>query len=78
MLGFRRMLICNALLMGACFAACGLFTDKTPIAVIVAVLFVSGFARSIQFTGVQSLGYADIPPPQLSRANTLVCDGAAA
>ena len=70
-LGFRRMLICNAILMGACFAACGLFTDKTPIAVIVAVLFVSGFARSIQFTGVQSLGYADIPPPQLSQANTL-------
>ena len=71
LLGFRRLLICNALLTGACFFACGFFTIDTPIIVIVAVLFVSGFARSTQFTAVQSLGYAEIPSALVSRANSL-------
>jgi EmrB/QacA subfamily drug resistance transporter len=69
-LGFRRLLICNGLLTGACLAACGLFNAATPMAIMLTVLFIAGFSRSLQFTSVQSLGYADIPPPVMSRATS--------
>jgi EmrB/QacA subfamily drug resistance transporter len=68
--GFRWLLIFNALLTGACLAACGLFTRETPLAVMIVVLFVAGFSRSTQFTAVQSLGYAEIPSPAMSRATS--------
>jgi hypothetical protein len=68
--GFRQMLIWNALLVGCCLAACGLFTADTPIVVIALVLFVAGYARSTQFTGVQSLAYAQIPSDVMSRATS--------
>jgi EmrB/QacA subfamily drug resistance transporter len=68
--GFRRLLIGNALLAGACLAACGLFTVDTPLIVMIAVLFIGGFARSTQFTGVQALGYAEIPSEVMSRATS--------
>jgi MFS family permease len=69
-LGFRRLLIWNALLVGICLASCGLFTAETPIVVIAVVLFVAGFARSTQFTAAQSLAYAEIPSPIMSRATS--------
>jgi len=34
------------------------------------VLFVAGFSRSTQFTGVQSLGYAEIPSGVMARATS--------
>jgi EmrB/QacA subfamily drug resistance transporter len=68
--GFRRMLIWNGCLVGVCLGACGLFSAQTPLIVMVAVLFVAGFARSTQFTGVQSLGYAEIPSEIMSRATS--------
>ena len=69
-LGFRWMLIWNGLLSGACLAACGLFTVETPLVVMLTVLFVAGFSRSTQFTGVQSLGYAEIPSGVMARATS--------
>ena len=68
--GYRWMLICNGLLSGACLAACGLFTVQTPLIVMLALLFVAGFSRSTQFTGVQSLGYAEIPAGVMGRATS--------
>jgi hypothetical protein len=70
LLGFRWMLIWNGLLSASCLAAIGLFTAQTPIIVIAAVLFVAGFSRSTQFTGVQSLGYAEVPSEVMSRATS--------
>jgi EmrB/QacA subfamily drug resistance transporter len=70
LLSFRWMLISNALLTGACLATFGLFTAQTPLIVMLAVLFVAGFSRSTQFTGVQSLGYAEIPSAVMSRATS--------
>jgi hypothetical protein len=64
------MLICNGLLSGACLAACGLFTAQTPLTVMLGVLFIAGLSRSTQFTGVQSLGYAEIPSNVMSRATS--------
>jgi EmrB/QacA subfamily drug resistance transporter len=68
--GFRWLLILNATLTGAFLIACGFFTANTPFSVIIAVLFIGGFSRSTQFTGVQALGYAEMPKEIMSRATS--------
>jgi hypothetical protein len=42
-----------------------------PIAVIVAILFVSGALRSIGFTAYNSLAFSDVDGDELTHANTL-------
>jgi EmrB/QacA subfamily drug resistance transporter len=68
--GFRWLLICNALLTGIYLIACGLFEFSTPLSVIILVLVIGGFSRSVQFTGVQALQYADMPTNLMSRATS--------
>ncbi|KAF1022912.1 MAG: putative transport protein HsrA [Paracidovorax wautersii] len=69
--GFRRLLLGNGLLVAAGFAACAAFTRETPVALIAAVLFVCGVNRSIQFTALNTLAFADIAQPRMSDASTL-------
>ncbi len=70
--GFRRILIVNSLIASALTAACGLFTPLTPIAVMVVVLLVGGFFRSLQFTATNVIAYADVDARLMSRATSLV------
>lgn len=69
-LGFRRVLIGNAVLSAAFLAAMALFRPDTPHAVIAAVLLVGGFFRSLQFTSLNTLAYAEIEPARMSRATS--------
>lgn len=69
--GFRRVLWINALLSSVQMALIGAFTTATPAAVIVSVLLVGGFFRSLQFTSLNTLGYADIPHERMPRATAL-------
>jgi EmrB/QacA subfamily drug resistance transporter len=68
--GFRRLLIGNAIVSGLALFGCGLFRPSTPYVVIIMVLLIVGFSRSIQFTAVQSLAYADMAPQDTSRATS--------
>jgi len=68
--GFRRVLLANALISAAFLAAAGLFQPTTPHLVILVVLLVGGFFRSLQFTSINVLGYADIERAQMSRATS--------
>jgi MFS family permease len=68
--GFKRVLIVNALVGAAFIALNGLFEPSTPHLMILAVLLVGGFFRSLQFTGVNTLAYADIEREQMSRATS--------
>ena len=70
--GFRRVLLANAWLSSALMAALALFTAATPGPVIMAVLLVGGFFRSLQFTSLNTLGYADVAQAKMSRATALV------
>ena len=70
--GFRRLLIYNALISSAFTAACAGFTPATPFAVMIAVLLVGGFFRSLQFTATNTIAYADVEPQRMSRATSLV------
>ena len=69
--GFRTVLIGNGLLVAATIFACALFSASTPTAIIVIVLFAGGLFRSMQFTGLTSLGFADIQQSLMSAASTL-------
>lgn len=69
--GFRRVLMVNALVSGAILAGYGAFRPDTPHALILGALLLGGFFRSLQFTGLNSLAYAEVPQPLTSRANTL-------
>lgn len=69
--GFRSVLIVNAVITGVLFMAYGLFKPDTPHWLIMIVLLVGGFFRSLQFTSLNGLAYADIDQPQMSRASTL-------
>jgi MFS family permease len=70
--GFRSTLIVNALISSAFLAACAAFTPATPVVVIMAVLVVGGFFRSLEFTCINTIAYADIDRPRMSRATSLV------
>ena len=69
-LGFKRVLVGNALLSACLLAAIGLFQPSTPTAVIIAVLLVGGFFRSLQFTSINVVAYADVPEDRMSRATS--------
>ena len=67
--GFRRLLIFNGLIVAVSVAFCATFTPLTPPALIAAILFFHGAARSLEFTCMTTLAYAEIPPERMSRAN---------
>lgn len=70
-LGFRQLLLVNGALNVLALTACAFLTPQTPIWAILLVLYLGGVFRSIQFTGVSTLAFADVPSAQMSYANTL-------
>ena len=70
--GFRTVLAVNALVSAVFLAACAGFTQATPAAVMVAVLLVGGFFRSLQFTCINAIAYAEVEMARMSRATVLV------
>ncbi|HBR2270026.1 TPA: MFS transporter [Klebsiella pneumoniae] len=70
-LGFRRLLLINGALNVCSLLACALLTPQTPVSAIMLILYLGGVFRSIQFTGVSTLAFADVPAAQMSDANTL-------
>jgi len=69
--GFRTVLSVNALVASAFLAACATFTPGMPYAVIMAILLVGGLFRSLEFTSINTLAYADIEPQRVGRATAL-------
>ncbi|CAJ1274438.1 TPA: MFS transporter [Klebsiella pneumoniae] len=70
-LSFRRLLLINGALNVCSLLACALLTPQTPVWAIMLILYLGGVFRSIQFTGVSTLAFADVPAAQMSDANTL-------
>jgi EmrB/QacA subfamily drug resistance transporter len=69
--GFKTTLLVNGCIAIATIFGCSLLTPDTPKAVIIPLLFVSGLARSMQYTTLNTLAFADVPQPRMSGANTL-------
>jgi MFS family permease len=69
--GFRKVLIVNGLVASLSIIACAAITMQTPRALIVALMLIAGLSRSMQFTALATLSFADVPPAQRSSASTL-------
>jgi EmrB/QacA subfamily drug resistance transporter len=70
--GFRNMMTINAIVSAVFLAACALFTITTPLMLIFIILVVGGFFRSLEFTAINTVAYAEVEVAQMSRATTLV------
>ncbi len=69
--GFRRVLIVNGIISAVILMLYALFRPSTPYVVIILTLFIGGFFRSLQFTCLGTLTYADVSPALMSNASTL-------
>ncbi len=70
--GFKATLICAALVGGVLMGAIGFYRPETPVAVLVLLLLIGGFFRSLFFTGVNTLAFADVPQPKTGDATALL------
>jgi EmrB/QacA subfamily drug resistance transporter len=68
--GFRRVLLGNAAISAAFVMSYSLFTPETSHWLILLAFLLGGFFRSLQFTCTNTLIFADVPPPLMSRATS--------
>ncbi len=61
----------NALISSAFLALYGFFHPGTPQSILLIGLFVGGFFRSLQFTALNALAYADVAQERMSSATSL-------
>lgn len=69
--GFRAVLVWNGLIASLGVAAMAAFNASWPAWLMCAVLFITGFFRSLQFTAFNVIAYGDVPRPRMSAATTL-------
>lgn len=69
--GFRHVAIVNAVIVSVSMIVCGLLTPEIPRPVVLIVAFIYGVTRSMQFSTLATLAYADVPQSQTSAASTL-------
>lgn len=69
--GFRTVLVVNGVAAALSAAVVALFTAATPHIIIGTILLVSGCLRSLQFTSLQAIAFADIGQPDISQAASI-------
>jgi MFS family permease len=69
--GFRRVLVGNGIIASLMLCGFGLFRPDTPHAFIVAALLVSGCFRSLQFTSLNAISYAEVDSRRMGQATSL-------
>jgi EmrB/QacA subfamily drug resistance transporter len=70
--GFRPVLIVGSLMAAGTIAVNGFFTPQTPYLVMIAIILAGGFIRSMFFTSINALAYAEITPENTSKATPIV------
>ena len=69
--GFRSILTVNGVLAGLSVVACGFVGPQVPYLLTAVVLFIAGATRSMQFTALATLAFADVDSGQRSSATTI-------
>lgn len=69
--GFRNTLLGGTLFVAASSVPLLVVGPQTPMWFLVPLLIVVGASRSVQFTALNSLVFADLPPAQISNASAL-------
>ncbi|EXL04052.1 MFS transporter [Aquamicrobium defluvii] len=70
--GFRSVLIVGSLMAAGSIAVNGFFTPQTPYLVMIAIILAGGFIRSMFFTSINALAYAEITPENTSKATPII------
>lgn len=70
--GYRRVLAFNAILTGVSLGLCASFTSTSGTLVMIGMILMAGCFRSLQFTAINSIGYADITEQKTSRASSFL------
>ncbi len=70
--GFRKVLLANTIIITLIVASMSLFTVATPYALMMVMIFFTGFFRAIQYTSLSSLVYADIDRERMGSASGLL------
>ena len=73
--GFRRVLIFNALLSSIFILASAFYTSTTPHLLIMLIILIGGFFRSLEFTSLNALAFADITQKDMSNATSFTAVG---
>ena len=69
--GFRRVLTVNGFLNAITLFLCVFINKDTPFLITALILFAGGVTRSIQFTALNTVAFADTPTHDMANANTL-------
>jgi EmrB/QacA subfamily drug resistance transporter len=69
--GFRVTLTVNALVCAFTLLAPAFFSQATPILLMSSILFVGGFFRSLQFTCINALTFAEVEQLEMSQATSM-------
>ena len=68
--GFRTTLAVNGLVCALTLMAPAFFNHSTPILLMSLILFVGGFFRSLQFTCINAITFAEVEQPEMSQATS--------
>jgi EmrB/QacA subfamily drug resistance transporter len=68
--GFRKLLSWNTVIASGALIGCGFFRPETPHWFLIGFLLVSGFFRSLEFTCVNTLAFADVSEADMSQATS--------
>jgi EmrB/QacA subfamily drug resistance transporter len=69
--GYRNLLMLNGIGASIFIALNGLFTPATPFWMMAGLLLAAGLLRSLQYTSLNSIAYADVTSEEVGRANGL-------
>ena len=69
--GFRNVLVVNSVLCALSLFGCGLLHPENSLGLMAGILLVAGMTRSMNFTSVNTLAFADISAEQRSGASAL-------
>lgn len=69
--GFKQMLIRGGILIALSLIPLMAVGPATPLWILLIVLFAAGAIRSVHFSALNSLTFADVPQPQMHVASTL-------
>ncbi|RKS86824.1 EmrB/QacA subfamily drug resistance transporter [Orbus hercynius] len=70
--GYRKILMINTVIVSFIIMAISLLSPNTPIIFVCLLLFCLGAANSLQFTSMNSITLADLPPNLTSSGNSFM------
>jgi EmrB/QacA subfamily drug resistance transporter len=69
--GFRTTGLVTGVAASLALFACAALSPNTPLAILIVVLLAGGLLRSMQFSVLNTLAFADVPTPRMSAASAL-------